>query len=99
MHTVEAFPATELGNASFLIADPDRGVGLVVDPYRNVDDYLTRSLDDGSGNPPRGWGNPYDNGTMTLIDKSTAVFTDPAGHRAVFSTQPKDGIPTIEMCS
>src|SRR5258708_31378613 len=43
MFTVEAFPATELGNASFLIADPARGVGLVVDPYRDVDDYLTRA--------------------------------------------------------
>src|SRR6202048_4297745 len=43
MFTVEAFPATELGNASFLIADPDRGVGLVVDPFRDVDDYLTRA--------------------------------------------------------
>lgn len=43
MFTVEAFPAAELGNASFLVADPDRGVGLVVDPYRDVDDYLTRA--------------------------------------------------------
>src|ERR1700674_5828840 len=43
MFIVEAFPATELGNASFLIADPDRGVGLVVDPLRDVDDYLTRA--------------------------------------------------------
>src|SRR3981081_3233939 len=45
MFTVEAFPATELGNASFLIADPDRGVGLVVDPFRDVDDYLVRADD------------------------------------------------------
>jgi len=43
MFTVEAFPATELGNASFLIADPGRGVGLVVDPFRDVDQYLTRA--------------------------------------------------------
>jgi rhodanese-related sulfurtransferase/glyoxylase-like metal-dependent hydrolase (beta-lactamase superfamily II) len=43
MFTVEAFPATELGNASFLVADPDRGIGLVVDPYRDIDDYLTRA--------------------------------------------------------
>lgn len=43
MFTVEAFPASELGNASFLVADPDRGVGLVVDPYRDIDDYLTRA--------------------------------------------------------
>ncbi|HVS47659.1 MAG TPA: MBL fold metallo-hydrolase [Candidatus Dormibacteraeota bacterium] len=43
MFTVEAFPATELGNASFLVADPDRGVGLVVDPCRDIGDYLTRA--------------------------------------------------------
>ena len=43
MFTVEAFPATELGNASFLVADSDRGLGLVIDPYRDVDDYLTRA--------------------------------------------------------
>jgi hydroxyacylglutathione hydrolase len=41
--TVEVFPAPELGNASFLVADPDRGVGLVVDPYRDVDGYLVRA--------------------------------------------------------
>ena len=43
MFAVEAFPATELGNASFLIADAEHGVGLVVDPYRDVDGYLTRA--------------------------------------------------------
>ena len=43
MFTVEAFPAPELGNSSFLLADPDQGVGLVVDPYRDIDDYLTRA--------------------------------------------------------
>src|SRR6202521_1047025 len=43
MFAVEAFPATELGNASFLVADAEHGVGLVVDPYRDVDGYLTRA--------------------------------------------------------
>src|ERR1700716_683901 len=43
MFSVEAFPATELGTASFLVADQDRGVGLVVDPFRDVDGYLTRA--------------------------------------------------------
>ena len=69
--------------------------------YADVDGrrfYADPPLDDGSGNPPRGWGNPYDNGTTTLIDKNTAVFTDQAGNRAVFSTQPKTGVPTIQMC-
>src|SRR2546430_10484818 len=40
MYTVEAIPAPELGNASFLVADTDHGVGLVVDPLRDTERYL-----------------------------------------------------------
>lgn len=40
MYTVEAIPANELGNTSFLVADPNRGVAFVVDPLRDVDRYL-----------------------------------------------------------
>jgi hydroxyacylglutathione hydrolase len=43
LFTVEFFRAPELGNASFLIADPDHGVGLVVDPLRDVGPYLKRA--------------------------------------------------------
>ncbi len=43
MFSVEPFVARELGNASFLVADPDHGVGMVIDPYRDVDGYLTRA--------------------------------------------------------
>ncbi|MHB8611598.1 MAG: MBL fold metallo-hydrolase [Candidatus Dormibacteraceae bacterium] len=43
MFSIEVFPAPDLGNASFLVADTDHGVGLVVDPYRDVDGYLTRA--------------------------------------------------------
>lgn len=60
--------------------------------------YPDPPLDDGNGNPPRGWGNPYDDGSMTLIDYNMAVFTDQAGNRAVFSTHPESGIPTIQGC-
>ncbi len=41
MYIVEAVPARELGNSSFVIADTDRGVGLVVDPVRDIERYLT----------------------------------------------------------
>ena len=41
MYTVEAVPAGELGNTSFVVADTDRGVGLVVDPLRDIERYLT----------------------------------------------------------
>ena len=43
MFTVEQFPAPELGNASFLVADRERGVAAVIDPLRDVDPYLKRA--------------------------------------------------------
>jgi hypothetical protein len=45
-------------------------------------------LSDGSGNPPPGWGSPYQAGTMTLVTPTEAVFTDTAGHRVVFRVRP-----------
>ncbi len=41
MFKVEVVRAGELGNASFVVSDPDRGVGLVVDPIRDIERYLT----------------------------------------------------------
>ena len=41
MYTVQPFEAEELGNASFLIADPDAKVGAVIDATRDVDRYLS----------------------------------------------------------
>ena len=40
MYTVEAVPAPELGNTSFLVADTERHVGVVVDPFRDIERYL-----------------------------------------------------------
>ncbi len=45
-------------------------------------------LGDGNGNPPRGWGNPYQRGTITLTSSTTAVFTDSVGHRVEFRLDP-----------
>jgi hypothetical protein len=42
-------------------------------------------LSDGSGNPPSGWGNPYQHGTLTFVSPTRAIFTDKAGHRVVFT--------------
>jgi hydroxyacylglutathione hydrolase len=41
MFSVRLFPAPELGNASFLVSDPEAGVAAVIDPFRDVDGYLT----------------------------------------------------------
>jgi hydroxyacylglutathione hydrolase len=43
MFTVQPFEAEELGNASFMVADPDARVAAVIDPFRDVDPYLTHA--------------------------------------------------------
>jgi len=45
-------------------------------------------LSDGQGNPPAGWGNPYQQGTMTLLSPSRAVFRDDTGHHVQFRLRP-----------
>ena len=40
MFTIQQFAAPELGNASFLIADPHAGIAAVIDPFRDVNPYL-----------------------------------------------------------
>jgi hypothetical protein len=45
-------------------------------------------LSDGQGNPPPGWGNPYQQGTMTLLSPAQAVFRDSAGHQVQFRLRP-----------
>jgi hypothetical protein len=39
----------------------------------------TPARSDGNGNPPRGWGNPYQNGRLRVINRTTAVFRSRAG--------------------
>jgi hypothetical protein len=39
----------------------------------------TRPSSDGSGNPPQGWNNPFEEGTLTFTNPSTAEFSSPAG--------------------
>jgi hypothetical protein len=41
-------------------------------------------LVEGPGNPPPGWGNPYQRGTLTLLAADEAVFRDDAGHEVRF---------------
>jgi hypothetical protein len=61
----------------------------------------TPPLSDGSGNPPPGWGNPYQSGTLTVISPTQAVFTGKAGHRVVFTLVPSrgPGRTTARVCS
>ena len=44
-------------------------------------------LDDGQGNPPAGWDNPYQRGALTIFT-TRALFTDAKGHRETFTLRP-----------
>lgn len=45
-------------------------------------------LDDGSGNPPAGWDNPFAEGVMTLLPGDEARFTDDEERTVVFRPAP-----------
>jgi hypothetical protein len=59
--------------------------------------YAEPALTDGSGNPPSGWGNPYDSGEMRLTSPAIAEFRDSAGNSAHF-TRLAQG-PDLAICS
>ena len=54
-------------------------------------------FDDGSGNPPKGWDNPTQQGTLT-IDGDRATFEDTKGHSETFTVVPDQTEPSF-ICS
>lgn len=46
-------------------------------------------LSDESGNPPPGWGNPSERGTMVLVKEDLARFTSTSGNTAEFRPLPE----------
>jgi len=84
-----ARPATAVTRAA-AAAGPARPYQLYthcgIDEARIGNRYFeaVHPLSDGHGNPPSGWGNPYQAGTMTLLSPATAVFRDKAGHQVRF---------------
>lgn len=73
--TAAAAPASQTGVR--VIEEYDLYVHCGVREARIGSDYYAADpvLDDGNGNPPRGWGNPSQVGTMTVHPEGTAVFT------------------------
>ena len=45
-------------------------------------------LDDGRGNPPAGWGNPFTKGVIVLVHQDLAVFTSESGQVVEFVPLP-----------
>ncbi len=55
-------------------------------------------LSDGSDNPPPGWGNPYQRGTIRMISSTEAVFSDPERHHVRFVLRPGATGP-VRLCA
>jgi hypothetical protein len=55
--------------------------------------WQTALLDDGNRNPPAGWGNPSDQGKLTIIDAATAQYIGQAGVAVTFIRTPAVGSP------
>jgi len=55
-------------------------------------------LDEYGANPPPGWGNPFDHGTMTLLEPDLAEFRSDAGHVAQFRPRPAGEPDSTEVC-
>jgi len=47
--------------------------------------WQTAPLNDGNGNPPKGWGNPSDRGVVTLVDERTATYRGANGTTIEFT--------------
>jgi hypothetical protein len=56
------------------------------------------SLDDGNGNPPPGFGNPMDAGTITLISGEEAIYRNQAGEQRKL-TKAAELPPTGQLCA
>ncbi|MEA2647353.1 MAG: hypothetical protein QOE92_2436 [Chloroflexota bacterium] len=63
------------------------GVTYVADP----------PLDDGNGNPPPGWDNPFADGTLTT-GRDSADFMDSRGHQAHFRRADPATLPSPPRC-
>ena len=97
--------AAAAGNVSSVVMSvggsvPDRlytHCGVVSATINGSIFYAEPALTDGSGNPPHGWGNPYDSGEMSLTSLTTADFRDSAGNTAHFARLPQG--PDLAICS
>jgi hypothetical protein len=58
--------------------------------------WRTEPLNDGGGNPPPGWANPYDHGTLRITNSDTADYTNGLGETIVFT---RTDITEPPLCS
>jgi hypothetical protein len=57
--------------------------------------WQTPLLDDNNRNPPAGWGNPSDQGRLTILDATTAEYVGQAGVAVRFTRTPAVDPPVL----
>jgi hypothetical protein len=92
--------------ANVLTGEPKIGVPYSVSVYthcglRHVEFdasnwAISGVLSDPSFNPPAGFGNPTDNGTVTLITRNTARYRSESGEERTLTRG--GGLPWVEGC-
>lgn len=87
-------PTTDVSSVPFALFTH---CGIYEARVRDIFFVAEQPLDDGHGNPPAGWGNPYQPGTITVAG-SRAVFHDDSGHTVTFHER-SGATSFLESCS
>jgi hypothetical protein len=72
--------------------------GVLTAAINDTTFYADPELSDGNANPPPGWGNPFDDGVMTLTTATTADFSDHQGNHAHFTSKLSRPTPSPLVC-
>lgn len=73
--------------------------GVVWTQFQGVTWYADPPLSDGNGNPPPGFGNPTDNGTMRRVSTHQAQYVSSAGRTVTFIDTLPSGASDPALCS
>ncbi|MFD8079666.1 hypothetical protein ACFV3E_44485 [Streptomyces sp. NPDC059718] len=87
-----ALPTAPAPSVQFPTAPAPTSIPYELYTHCGIDEALIGStyfeavtpLSGGAANPPPDWDNPTQQGTMTLLSPTSAVFTDSAGHNVRF---------------
>jgi hypothetical protein len=72
--------------------------GVIYTDYQRVTWYADPPLSDGNGNPPPGFGNPIDKGTMQRISTHEADYVSSSGRKVVFRDTLPSGASAPGLC-
>jgi hypothetical protein len=73
--------------------------GVIFTDFQRVTWYADPPLTDGNGNPPPGFGNPTDKGTMQRVSAHEADYVSSTGRKVVFRDTLAPGASPPGLCS